>query len=141
MERVLLEYLANALWQLPVLATGAWILLRLVKPGPRTQYRVWLAVLGLAVVLPVCGLAGDIGCSFGTDVASMPLVHRSAAVVEVEPMAPAEVQLPAETGREMSWLSSRLSSRIHRISLSSRTMHWISGVYAGSVLLGLLRVM
>ena len=58
MERAMLEYLANALWQLPVLAAGAWTLLWLMKPGPQTQYRVWLAVLGLAVVLPACGIRG-----------------------------------------------------------------------------------
>src|SRR5437879_12452091 len=58
MERAMLEYLANALWQLPVLAAGAWVLLWLMKPGPQTQYRVWLAVLGLAVVLPALGIRG-----------------------------------------------------------------------------------
>jgi len=137
MEQVLLEYLANALWQLPLLAAGAWVLLCLVKPGPQAQHKVWLAVLGFGVVLPVCGLAGDIGCSPVNQAEPTPLVHRSAAVVEVEPMGPIEVELPAETGKESSWLSSRK----HRISLSSRTMHWISGAYAGSVLLGLLRVM
>ncbi len=39
MERAILEYLANALWQLPVLAAGAWVLLWLMKPGPQTQYK------------------------------------------------------------------------------------------------------
>ena len=56
MERAMLEYLANALWQLPVLAAGAWVLLWLMKPGPRTQYSVWLAVLGIAVLLPAWGI-------------------------------------------------------------------------------------
>jgi beta-lactamase regulating signal transducer with metallopeptidase domain len=140
MERAMLEYLANALWQLPVLAAGAWILLRLVKPSPTTQYRVWLAVLGLAMVLPACGIGSDAGWLPGAgfdETAATQLVYRSAAVVEVEPMAPVEVQPSAENGRETSWLSSRM----HRISLSSRTMNWISGVYTGSILLGVLRVM
>src|SRR4051794_41647180 len=52
MERAMLEYLANALWQLPVLAGGTWALLSLMKAGPRTQYRVWLGVLGITVLLP-----------------------------------------------------------------------------------------
>src|ERR1700736_2158803 len=56
MERAMLEYLANALWQLPVLAAGAWSLLWLTKPGPRKQYRVWLTVLGIAVLLPAWGI-------------------------------------------------------------------------------------
>ena len=44
-ERVV-EYLANAAWQLPLLAVGAWWLLRAVRVGPPAQYRVWVAVLG-----------------------------------------------------------------------------------------------
>ena len=55
-EQALIEYMANALWQLPLLASGAWLLLRMVRPRPRMQHRVWLAVLGLAVLLPVHGM-------------------------------------------------------------------------------------
>ena len=55
MERAMLEYLANALWQLPVLAAGAWQPALVGEAGPRTQYRVWLTVLGIGVVLPALG--------------------------------------------------------------------------------------
>ena len=55
MERHLVEYLANACWQLPLLAAGAWLLLRMVRPSPAVQHSVWLAVLGLALLLPLNG--------------------------------------------------------------------------------------
>ena len=56
MERALIEYVINALWQVPLLAGSAWLLLRMVRPAPLTQHRVWLAVLGLAVLLPLHGM-------------------------------------------------------------------------------------
>jgi beta-lactamase regulating signal transducer with metallopeptidase domain len=55
-ERAVVEYIANALWQVPLLAAGAWLFLWAVRPGPRTQYGMWLAVLGMAVVLPLRGM-------------------------------------------------------------------------------------
>lgn len=53
MERAIAEYIVNAIWQAPILAGGAWLLLWLVKPGPRTQHGIWIAVLALAVLLPL----------------------------------------------------------------------------------------
>ena len=53
MERALAEYLVNALWQVPLLAGGAWLLVRVVRPGPQIQHATWLTVLGLAVLLPI----------------------------------------------------------------------------------------
>jgi beta-lactamase regulating signal transducer with metallopeptidase domain len=142
MERAMLEYLANALWQLPVLAAGAWTLLWLMKPGPQTQYRVWLAVLGLAVVLPACGIRGGEmvpvpGAAFD-QLATAQIVQRSAAVVVVDATAPM-ASMPVRKGdaaKEM-W---RLPFRVQRVHLSAKATHWVMGVYAGSVLLGLMRV-
>lgn len=57
MERILIEYLANALWQLPLLAGGAWLLLYVWKPSPATQHRVWLGVLTLGLLMPLRGIA------------------------------------------------------------------------------------
>src|ERR1700722_7253594 len=58
-ERAVIEYLANALWQLPVLAAGAWLLVQGFRPGVLAQHRVWVAVLGLAVVLPGMGMGRE----------------------------------------------------------------------------------
>ena len=38
MERALAEYIVNALWQVPLLAGGAWLLVRVVRPGPQIQH-------------------------------------------------------------------------------------------------------
>src|SRR5438045_5676072 len=112
MERAMLEYRANALWQLPVLAGGAWALLSLMKAGPRTQYRVWLAVLGLAVLLPAWGIRSgrtvavpvsvpvavphaNSGARFD-QLAMARIVQRSAGVGAVDSTAPLKVDaLPA----------------------------------------------
>src|SRR5277367_4689661 len=123
MEQAMLEYLANALWQLPVLAAGAWVLVWLMKPGPQTQYRVWLVVLGLAVVLPAWGIrAGEIvplpGAAFD-QLATARIIQRSAGVVVVDATAPvAAVSVPLEQGdtTKQMW---RLPFRVQRVHLSA----------------------
>src|SRR5438270_1374590 len=109
MGQAMLEYLANALWQLPVLASGAWVLLSLMKASPRTQYRVWLAVLGIAVLLPAWGIR--IGRSPSApapiavanvasfdQLAAARIVHRSAGVVAVAATAPLGVDSVSVAG-------------------------------------------
>jgi beta-lactamase regulating signal transducer with metallopeptidase domain len=144
MERAMLEYLANALWQLPVLAAGAWALLWLMKPGLRTQYRVWLAVLGFAVLLPAWGvgsreIAAVPGARFD-ELAGARTVLPSAGVFAMDTTAPRMVESAPheeEAARGM-WV---LPSRVQRVHLSAVATHWVMGVYVGSVLLGLLRVL
>jgi beta-lactamase regulating signal transducer with metallopeptidase domain len=148
MERAMLEYLANGLWQLPVLAAGAWALLRLMKPGLRTQYRVWLAVLGIAVLLPAWGIrSGKIVAAPGTrsgasfdQLAMARMVQRSAGVVAVDAPAPLTVEsMPVASG-ETAKAMWELPARVQRVHLSATVTHWILGAYVSSVLLGLLRV-
>jgi beta-lactamase regulating signal transducer with metallopeptidase domain len=153
MERAMLEYLANALWQLPVLAAGAWSLLWLTKPSPRTQYRVWLAVLGIAVLLPAWGIRSEriIAAPVAVPVATSrttfdqwataPLVQRSAGVVAVDATGPLTLEGVPVTGKSTANGMWRLPSRVQRVHLSARVTHWVTGVYVGSVLLGLLRVL
>jgi beta-lactamase regulating signal transducer with metallopeptidase domain len=143
MERAMLEYLANALWQLPVLAAGAWVLLWVMKPGPRTQYRVWLAVLGFAVLLPAWGIrGGEIATVPGArsdQLATARMVQRSAGVLAVDTTASLRVDSASheEKAAKGMW---GLPSRVQRVHLSATVTHWVMGVYVGSVLLGLLRV-
>ncbi len=56
MEQILIDYLTNATWQIAVLAGGAWLFIRVGKFGPRAQHCIWLAVLALAVGLPLYGV-------------------------------------------------------------------------------------
>jgi hypothetical protein len=37
MEQILMDYLANATWQIPLLAGAAWLFIRLAKFGPQTS--------------------------------------------------------------------------------------------------------
>ena len=53
MERFLAEYLVNSIWQVPLLAAGAWLILRAVRPGPAVQHRVWVGVLPLMLAMPL----------------------------------------------------------------------------------------
>ena len=150
MERAMLEYLANALWQLPVLAGGAWVLLWLMKPGPRTQYRVWLAVLGFAVLLPAWGIRGGevsavsnapdaaSGARFD-ELATARIVQRSAGVLAVDTAAP--VMADSAPREEEAAKGMWLPSRVQRVHLSATATHWVMGVYVGSVLFGLVRVL
>src|ERR1700677_2933590 len=93
MERAVVEYIANALWQIPLLAGGAWLFLWAVRPGPRTQYGVWVGVLGLAVLLPLHGMGSagvvarqtqdvDVSTAFGSVV--LPVVGLSQEAVSGE---------------------------------------------------------
>ncbi len=56
MERIWLEYMANALWQIPLLACAAWLLLRALRPSVLVQHTLWIAALALSVLLPVRGI-------------------------------------------------------------------------------------
>src|SRR6185437_5201917 len=70
MERMAIEYLVNAFWQLPVLAFGAWLLLRMCRPGPAAQHRVWLVVLAVGLLLP---LRGVVPAKTANGVAALPM--------------------------------------------------------------------
>ena len=99
MERALAEYVVNALWQLPVLAAGAWLFVRLARPSPRVQHGIWLAVLALAVLLPGRGL-------------------RKAEPVQATAMV---TQASMAMGDEPS----SLFPRTHDLNLSSSVSRWL----------------
>jgi beta-lactamase regulating signal transducer with metallopeptidase domain len=56
MEQLLVGYFLNSLWQLLLLAVGAWLLVRALRPSPQTQHRLWIALLPLALALPLLSL-------------------------------------------------------------------------------------
>jgi beta-lactamase regulating signal transducer with metallopeptidase domain len=56
MERFLVEYLVNSIWQAALLAAAAWLLLRAIRPTPIMQHRVWIATLLLMLVMPLLTL-------------------------------------------------------------------------------------
>jgi bla regulator protein blaR1 len=53
LESIVLSYLANALWQVPVLFTAGWLAARALRSlGPEAEHRVWVSVLVSQVLLP-----------------------------------------------------------------------------------------
>jgi beta-lactamase regulating signal transducer with metallopeptidase domain len=140
-EQIVIEYLANALWQIPLLAAGAWLLLTAAKPAPRMQHAVWLAVLAAAVVLPLHGMAW-----------SGPIVVRPAsiAVNSREQLANASLDLAAgstespiaanTSTRQSALASIEATVRPHKLVVSQATARWMVELYAGVMMFGLYRI-
>ncbi|MBB5318691.1 M56 family metallopeptidase [Tunturibacter empetritectus] len=128
-ERTLVEYVANALWQVPMLAGGAWLLLAAVKAGPRMQHGVWLMVLGLAVLLPLHGMGGELA-----PVRVRPDVGLRVGASDVA--AAGEVLGTERVGEERAVGS----LRPRRVEISVTAARWVVSLYAGAVMFGLWRV-
>lgn len=57
-EIIVLNYLVNSLWQVPVIFLAATLAARLTSSaGPQTEHRLWVAALILEVALPACAFA------------------------------------------------------------------------------------
>jgi bla regulator protein blaR1 len=57
LESLTLSFLANALWQIPLLFLGGWLVARAVGSfGSRAEHRVWVTVLVLQVILPTASV-------------------------------------------------------------------------------------
>jgi len=53
LESIVLSYLANALWQLPLLFVAGWLAARVLRLlGPASEHRAWVGVLLLQALLP-----------------------------------------------------------------------------------------
>ncbi len=83
MEQLLVGYFLNSVWQLLLLAAGAWLLVRALRPSPRAQHRIWTALLPLALVLPLLSLHSG----------PQPRVAQAAAL----PKTPSTTELPVAT--------------------------------------------
>jgi hypothetical protein len=131
-EQALMEYTVNALWQVPLLAGGAWLLLRMVRPGPRMQHRVWLAVLGLAVLLPVHGMGRtDV---LATEPQPITVRIQENATWREKPALPKTDW--RRTGRP--WL--QLSPRMRSVRLAAHTAHWLVRLYVAMIAFALFRI-
>ena len=53
LESLVLSWLANALWQLPLLFAAGWLAARLLRTlGPAVEHRLWVGILLLQALLP-----------------------------------------------------------------------------------------
>src|SRR5215471_19066749 len=58
-NQVLLTYVLNAFWQIPLIAATAWLCLKLAsRLSPTHHHAVWVAALVLSVVIPLSNLPG-----------------------------------------------------------------------------------
>lgn len=54
---LLLLYVVNSLWQVPLIVFGAWVAVRLLRPiGTAAEHRVWVAALVLEGLLPALSM-------------------------------------------------------------------------------------
>lgn len=57
LESLILSWLANALWQLPLLFAAGWLAARALRSlGPIAEHRVWVTVLLLQALLPAASI-------------------------------------------------------------------------------------
>ncbi|MGH9587809.1 MAG: M56 family metallopeptidase [Acidobacteriaceae bacterium] len=154
MERMAIEYLANAFWQLPVLALGAWLLLKMCKPGPAAQHRVWLAVLALGLLLPLRGVipSATANASGIWNAASAAPYSPAAASYPAAQSATAASLLPtnshssgheataSEAPNRLSVIAAALSQSVHRVSVNAAMAQSIVGLWLALALWGLLRI-
>ncbi len=61
-ETLLLAYLVNAAWQLPLMAGLAWLLLRALRePSPRLEFAVWCVTAAGGALVPLAVVGGLLG--------------------------------------------------------------------------------
>ena len=137
-ELALVEYLANALWQIPLLAAGAWLLLAAARVEAKIEYRVWLAVLALAVLLPLHGMPAVRGAvpMRSQTVAEAQIWQAEARTQDISTPAVALQDEPRHAGAAA--LVPKLAP--HGVAVSLTAARWMTGLYAGVVLFGLCRV-
>lgn len=57
LESMLVSYLLNTLWQLPLLFAGGWLATRVLRSlGPAAEHRGWVSVLLLQALLPAASI-------------------------------------------------------------------------------------
>ena len=138
MEQILIDYLTNATWQIPLLAGGAWLFIRIGKFGPRTQHSVWLAVLALAVGLPLRGVRSGL-----PPVAKTTCTHCG---VDANATNGREALPPAAIVTQFVVADPQLSKELFTfphptLRLSPVATDWLVGIYFAILLFGLYRIL
>ncbi|HEY0759445.1 MAG TPA: M56 family metallopeptidase [Acidisarcina sp.] len=148
MTQLLVEYFANSLWQVPLLAVAALFLIRMVRPHVRVEHGLWLAVLMLAVLLPLRGLA-PAGTEATPQIAAESVSGIARPLVQMKeggslmrsPVAAGEhaVAGTRPMGKPPSHVFAGLL-RVRRVHLSSAGSRWVAMLYLATIGLGVLRL-
>jgi len=141
MEKALVEYLANALWQVPVIVAGASMLLWAVGADLRTRHRVWLAALALALLLPLRGMSW----SEGTREAVPPPLPVMMVVSQAEGAPAPAVIYAVEDGPEALETAPPVAERrflpsLPSLDIGSATGKWLVRLYLATIAFGLFRL-
>lgn len=164
MERVLLEYLVNSVWQVPLIAAAAWVAVRLGRPTVRVQHAVWIVALLASVALPAISLQGTPQpAAFALSAAqsaaatdrTLPALSEpeteqleathaaSADLGEPEPERAGRASWPGGSWPGGSWSGGFWSGAFpaRDWTLTPRWTRFIEGVYLASTLFCLLRLL
>jgi beta-lactamase regulating signal transducer with metallopeptidase domain len=106
-------------------------LLRTVRPEPRTQHRVWLAVLGLAVLLPMHGMSG-------TGVLAMQPQHATVSTQENVAWSEQPARPKTDWRRTGPWLG--FSPQMRSVRLAAHTARWLVRLYIAMIVFALFRI-
>jgi len=149
MEHMLMEYFVNSLWQAPLLAAGAWLVLRAGRPGPRVQHGVWVAALALMVAMPLLSLHSAESAA-APSAAPMPVAADAQGLQQVEADAPhlpltwsraaeQDVQavqiMPSEPQEPAHWL------RMREVRLGAVATRWLVGLYLAAIGFAMMRLL
>ncbi len=119
-----MEYLVNSIWQVPLLAAGGWLLTKLGRFGPRVQHWIWLAVLALAVVMPLHRMPA----AEDANIFPVPVFAGDSTAEDLQAGANA---LDADVSQAHSWL------RMREIRLSPAATRWVVEFYLASTFFAL----
>jgi len=135
-EQKICEYFVNSLWQLPLLALAAWLVVRIARPNIVAQHALWLGTLVLGVVMPLRGIDSVESATIA------PVANSSQYAPDPLPPVPVsklDSPLAAPSHQQRLWSMAPL--QFHPIHLESRTMAWLIGLYGVSIALGMARLL
>ncbi|WP_263373550.1 M56 family metallopeptidase [Granulicella aggregans] len=139
-EQAVVEYVTNCAWQIPLLAAGAWVMVKVARPALRTEHWLWVAVLAMAVVLPMRGVERRDG------VAEVRLREERRDAVLLLPVDGSNVRSggdAAEVRERVAAMSSSLNAglRTFQLQMSVRATHWFIGLYVAAMLFAGVRLL
>lgn len=131
LELITLNYLLNALWQVPVIFLVATLAVRLTRSaGPHIEHRIWVAALILEATLPACAFAPALRSLFqhgSGHVTTQTTILNATAVDSNSHLAATLASAALITYiAVLLYLTARLSYRLHRTHTLRRTAQLIT---------------